>query len=509
MGLYDYGLYEIIKRNARVNRDRTALISGSQKISHGKFLANVDRLACGLRHIGLKEGDRVGVLALNSLEYVYLYGATAKTGIVMLPVNWRLSPQEMEYVISDGSPRVLFVGPEFHDTTLPLLSAFSSVEKCYSTGRDEGKFKGFDELMEDNGTCPETNPSSHAPYVIIHTAAVKGKPRGAVLSQRGLIYFNLQLMISLRLTEKDCNLGMLPLFHVGGLSTTLTVMQAGGTNIILPKFDADLALRHIQEDKVSLFGEFPPMLTTLLDKAQETNCDLSCLRAVIGLDQPDTVKRFQEVTGGTFWASYGQTETSGLVSLAPYFERPGSAGLPCFMSQVEIMDNYGNIMEPGVTGEIVVRGPMVFNGYWNLDKDNAYLFREGWHHTGDMGSFDTDGYLWYKGRKNEKELIKPGGENVYPAEVEKVILEHPMIEEVSVIGYPDKKWGEAIKAVCVLRKGCILKEEDLIEFVAARIARFKKPKYVVFVSSLPKSEDGAIDREEVKTVYSRAQYLQD
>jgi acyl-CoA synthetase (AMP-forming)/AMP-acid ligase II len=316
-------------------------------------------------------------------------------------------------------------------------------------------------------------------------------------------------MISLRLTEKDCNLGMLPLFHVGGLSTTLTVMQASGTNIILPKFDADLALRHIQEDKVSLFGEFPPMLTTLLDKAQETNCDLSCLRAVIGLDQPDTVKRFQEVTGGTFWASYGQTETSGLVSLAPYFERPGSAGLPCFMSQVEIMDNYGNIMEPGVTGEIVVRGPMVFNGYWNLDKDNAYLFREGWHHTGDMGSFDTDGYLWYKGRKNEKELIKPGGENVYPAEVEKVILEHPMIEEVSVIGYPDKKWGEAIKAVCVLRKGCILKEEDLIEFVAARIARFKKPKYVVFVSSLPKSEDGAIDREEVKTVYSRAQYLQD
>ncbi len=464
----------------------------------------MDRLAYGLTHIGLKRGDRIGVLALNSLEYVYLYGAAAKIGVIMLPVNWRLNPQEVEYVISDGSPRVLFVGPEFHDTISPLLSKFSSIEKCYSTGKGEGNFRGFYGLMENDGICAELNAFSHEPYVIIYTAAVSGKPRGATLSQKGLIYFNLQLMISLRLTEKDCNLGMLPLFHVGGLSTTLSVIQAGGTNIILSKFDADLALRHIQEDKVSLFGEFPPMLTTLLDKAHETNCDLSSLRAVVGLDQPDTVKRFEEVTGGTFWASYGQTETSGLVSLAPYFERPGSAGLPCFMAQVEIMDDYGNIMEAGKTGEIVVRGPMVFNGYWNLNKDNAYSFRKGWHHTGDTGSFDTDGYLWYKGRKSEKELIKPGGENVYPAEVEKVILEHPLIAEVSVIGYPDKQWGEAIKAVCVVKKECTLKEEELIEFVAARIARFKKPKYVVFVSNLPKSEDGAIDREEVKTVYGKA-----
>ena len=504
MGLYDYGVYQVIKRNARALKDRIALISGDQRISYRQFLENVDRLACGLIEVGLERGDRIGVLALNSLEYVYLYGAAAKIGAIMLPINWRLNPQEVEYVVSDGSPKVVFAGPEFQAMIAPLISRCGFIAKHFSMGEAEGDFSAFNELMENDGIYPELDVISDDAYVIIHTAAVAGKSRGATLSQKGLIYFNLQLMYSLRLTEWDCNLGMLPLFHVGGLSTTLSVMQAGGANIILPKFDVDLALKHIEEDKVTIFGEFPPMLTTLLDKSQEANYDLSTLRAVVGLDQPDTVKRFEQFTKATFWASYGQTETSGLVSLAPYFERPGSAGIPGFMAEVEIVDDYGNILETGKTGEIVVRGPMVFKGYWNLEKDNEYTFREGWHHTGDMGSFDSDGYLWYKGRKAEKDLIKPGGENVYPAEVEKVILQHPLVVEVSVIGVSDKQWGESIKAICVLKNGVTLNENELIEFVAARIARFKKPKYVVFVSSLPKTDGGLINREKVKAEHGDA-----
>jgi acyl-CoA synthetase (AMP-forming)/AMP-acid ligase II len=504
MGLYDYGIYQVIKRNARILKDRIALISGDQRISYRQFLENVDRLSNGLINLGLERGDRIGILALNSLEYVYLYGAAAKIGAIMLPINWRLNPQEVEYVISNGSPKVVFAGLEFQAMIAPLISKFGFIAKYFSMGEAEGDFIAFNELMENDGICPEMDVISDDAYVIMHTAAVAGKSRGATLSQKGLIYFNLQLMYSLRLTERDCNLGMLPLFHLGGLSTTLSVMQVGGANIILPKFDEDLALKYIQEDKVTIFGEFPPMLTTLLDKAQEANYDLSSLRAVVGLDQPGTIKRFEETTKATFWAAYGQTETSGLVSLAPYFERPGSAGIPGFMAEVEIVDDYGSILETGKTGEIVVRGPMVFRGYWNLENDNEYTFREGWHHSGDMGSFDSDGFLWYKGRKTEKELIKPGGENVYPAEVEKVILQHPLVVEVSVIGVPDRQWGEAIKAICVLEKGKTIRESELIEFVAARIARFKKPKYVVFVSSLPKTENGLIDREKVKAGFGNA-----
>ena len=504
MGLYDYTIYSIIKRNARVYNDRMAFITDSQRLTHGQFLEKVDLLSCGLSGAGVEKGDRIGILGQNSLEYLYLYGAAAKMGAIMLPINWRLDPEEIEYIISDGTPKVLFVSPEFHEIVTPLISKFAFIKKTYNLGRAEGLFEAFNDLIDSKMACPEVNVSSDNDYVIIHTAAVQGRPRGALLSHQNLLVSNLQYMYYENLTKKDVHLILLPLFHVLGLGMVLSVLQAGGTNIIIPKFDLDLALKHIQENKVTFFGEFPPMLKALVDKAEEDNYDLSSLRNVVGLDHPDTIKRFEEMSGATFWAAYGQSETSGIFSFAPYFERPGSAGVPSFMAEVEIIDDYGNILETGKSGEIVIQGPMVFKGYWNLGKDNAYTFRNEWHHTGDMGYLDKDGYLWYVGRMAEKELIKPGGENVYPAEVEKVILEHPSVKESVVIGVPDSQWGEAIKAICVLKDGEPVAEAEIIEFVASRIARFKKPKYVVFAPNLPKTEGGLIDRERVKEDYGRA-----
>jgi len=212
------------------------------------------------------------------------------------------------------------------------------------------------------------------------------------------------------------------------------------------------------------------------------------------------VKRFEEATGATFWTGYGQSETTGFVSFSPYFEKEGSAGVANLESEIRIVDENGTPRRPGETGEIAVRGPLVFSGYWNRDGDNRHTFRGGWHHTGDMGRIDADGYLWYVGRSPEKELIKPGGENVYPAEVEKAILEHPGIAQAAVIGVPDPEWGEAIKAVCVLSAGS-MEAAELIEFVAGRIARYKKPKHVAFVADLPKKGDGSVDREKVKALY--------
>ena len=498
MGLYDYGIYQVIKRNARVLNNKTALISGDQRISHSQFLENVDRLANGLISIGLNRSDRIGVLAMNSLEYIYLYGAAAKIGAIMLPVNWRLSPQEVEYVISDGTPKVLFVGSEFQPMISALIAKFSFVANYFALGEAEGDFAAFDGLMKDQRISAEVDAHADDTYVIMHTAAVRGKARGAALSQTGIITNGLQFMYYWFLSEQDCHLCMLPLFHFAALGPSVSIMQAGGVNIVPPKFDVDIALKHIQEDRVTIFGEFPPILTALLDRAHEADYDLSSLRIIFGLDEPDTVKRFEETKNGTFWGAYGQTETSGMVTLAPYFERPGSAGVPGVFVEVEVVDDDGNFLETGKTGEIAVRGPMVFKGYWNLEDDNKHTFRNGWHHTGDMGSFDSDGYLWYQGRKAEKDLIKSGGENVYPAEVEAVILGHPLIEDTAVIGVPDQQWGEAIKAVCVLKRGSRLSAAELIEFVASKIARFKKPKYVEFVSELPKSNDGLSDRRIIK-----------
>ncbi|MDY7038673.1 MAG: AMP-binding protein [Thermodesulfobacteriota bacterium] len=501
MGLYDYTIYNVIRRNARIYGDRPAWVYEEQRVTHQQFLEKVDQLACGLLGAGLERGDRIGVLAQNSLEFVYLYAAAARLGTIMLPINWRLKPEEIEYIISDGSPKFIFAGSEFQPIINPLISQFNFIEKCYATDQAGGNFTAFDELMENDGVCPDPDVGFEDAYVIIHTAAVAGRPRGATLSHKGLLISNLQSMNYLSLTNKDCNLVMLPLFHLAGLGIFMNIVQAGGVNIVLPKFDVDRALRHIQEDKVTIFASFPPMLSTLLDKAKEGGYDISSLRVAIGLEHPETAKRFEEMSGGTFWTAFGQSETSGFVTFAPYFEKPGSAGMPSFVADVEIVDDHGKLVETGKPGEIVVRGPMVFNGYWNLEKDNEYTFRDGWHHTGDMGRFDEEGYLWYTGRKPDKELIKPGGENVYPAEVEKAILEHPLVEEASVIGVPDEQWGEAIKAICVLKKGASLAEADLIEFVADRIARYKKPKYIVFVSSLPKSKDGLIDRSKIKADY--------
>jgi acyl-CoA synthetase (AMP-forming)/AMP-acid ligase II len=501
MGLHDYGIYEVIKRNGRVNGGRTALIGGGLEITYLQLLENVDRLACGLLRSGLGKGDRIAIMAPNSLEYFYLYGAAAKIGNVVVPVNWRLNPQEVDYVMRDCCPKAVFVGPEFLNTMSPLIPKWGFLEKRYVMGQGEGGFAAFRELLDNDGASAEVEGCSDDPYVIIHTAAVGGYPRGAMLSQRGLLTSSLQFLYCWRLTREDCNLCILPLFHFGGLGTTLSVMHAGGKTILLPRFDADLAVKHLVEDKVTVMGEFPPILTTLLDKAKAMSLDIRSLRVVVGLDQPETIKRFQETTGGEFWVFYGQTETSGLVSLSPYSEKPGSAGVAGIISEIEIMDDSGRILEAGQTGEIVVRGPMVFKGYWNREKDNAYTFREGWHHTGDLGCLDRQGYLWYKGRKSEKELIKPGGENVYPLEVERVILDHPSVKEVSVIGVPDRQWGEAIKAVCVLKEGTTLTEGELIEFVGARIARYKKPKFVKMVTDLPRKGDGSIDREEIKALY--------
>jgi long-chain acyl-CoA synthetase len=220
----------------------------------------------------------------------------------------------------------------------------------------------------------------------------------------------------------------------------------------------------------------------------------------MGLDAPDTIERYQQTTGGTFYSMYGQTETSCLTTLGRYDDRPGAAGQPIALGLVELVDDNDNPVPAGQEGEITLIGPMVFKGYWNLDDDNAHTFRNGRHHTGDMGRFDEDGFLWYAGRKPEKELIKPGGENVYPAEVEQVILEHPAVAQTVVFGVPDPKWKEGIKAVCVLETDQSLTAGELIEFVGQRIARYKKPQYIEFVASLPE-KDGAIDRQAVKVRY--------
>ena len=355
--------------------------------------------------------------------------------------------------------------------------------------------------MNNDGTGPEIDVRAEDGYVIIHTAAVGGKPRGAVISHKGIVVTNVEVIGAWHLTEKSCFLCMVPLFHMAGLGGCMQVSHAGGTNIIHARFDPELALKHIKEDKVTVFIAFPPMLATMLERNQELNYDLTSLDIVSGPESPDFAKKVEEITGATFWGVYAQSETTTFVTMAPFLEKGVPGGRACLMAEIDVRDDAGNTVPTGQEGEIVVRGPQVFNGYWNLPEETEYAFRDGWHHTGDKGRLDEEGYLYFLGPMPKKELIKPGGENVYPAEVETAILEHPKVKETVVIGVPDEEWGEAIKAICVVEDGETLGESELIEFVASKIARYKKPKYVAVVEELSKNEDGSVNREEVKAQY--------
>ncbi|UCF94429.1 MAG: AMP-binding protein, partial [Desulfobacterales bacterium] len=357
---------------------------------------------------------------------------------------------------------------------------------------------------DNDGDFTSADVSADDGIVIIHTAAVGGRPRGALLSHGNLIWADMHLDYLFNLSSTDVHLGLLPLFHVGGLFMATCSFHAGALNVNMRKFDAAQAVRLISAKKVSVMFDFAPILASILDQQEQTGEDIHSLQSILGIETPDVIERYQRLTGGTFHCIYGQTETSAIATLGRYNDQPGSAGRVIAMADIRLVDENDRPLPAGEVGEITVKGPMVFKGYWNLPEDTAQAFRGGWHHTGDLGRLDEDGFLWYEGRKAEKELIKPGGENVYPVEVEKVILAHPRVAQVVVFGVPDPKWKEGIKAVCQLKPGPDLDPQELIRFVGERIASYKKPQYVEFVEELPQRDDGAPDRAKVKALYGGA-----
>jgi long-chain acyl-CoA synthetase len=499
MSLYHLTLYDIICRNARLYPDRAAWREAEtgEALTFSAYKAAVDRTAAGLLSIGFQKGDRLGVIGKNTLAYVVLYGAAAALGGILVGINWRLAADEMAYNLNDVQPRFVFADNDDPSLMASVKSKLADTVQWFNLQAHAGAFANLPDAPVPTENFPPRRVTWDDGWVIIHTAAVSGRPRGALLSHGNLLCANVQLMHQVAITPDDVLLNPLPLFHIAGLGMSFCCFHAGALTILMPKFDAAQAVTQIAKHNVRLLFAFAPMMQQLLGQVEQSGTGIPSLRAVLGIDRPDIIERYQQLTGGSFYALFGQTETAMVVTMSKYGERPGSAGRPIPLVDVRIVDDDDQPVAQGQAGEIVVRGPMVFKGYWGLAAENAHAFRNGWHHTGDLGRFDGDGYLWYVARKAEKELIKPGGENVYPAEVEKVILEHPAVAAVAVIGVPDAKWGEAIKAVCQLKPGQRLTDQELIDFVGRRIARYKKPQYVQFVEELPVI-GGHLDRAKVK-----------
>jgi acyl-CoA synthetase (AMP-forming)/AMP-acid ligase II len=499
----DFTIYDMIARNADLYPEKDMMVYEGKRTTFKTYKKRCDQHAAGLLREGVAVGDRIAVLSGNCDDFMILFGAAAKIGAVLVPLNWRLNADEIAYILNDCSPTHLVSGKEYRDLARKAASKTASIKKCFAFKMDDrdGDFFPFSALCLEGASEQAFQVSGDSACMIIYTAAVDGKPRGCLLSQANLAAAGLQLIHLLELSNRDCHVCTLPLFHIGGLSMTLATMHQGGKNAFIDRFDPVLVLDLIEKERGTFFGAFPPILASILDAQEKQSFDVSSLRGGGGVDSPETIERFlKKNPQAVFYSLYGQTEAMP-VSGCSYADKPGSIGPPAILTRIALFDDLDRTVAVGTPGEICVRSSAVFQGYWNLKEETAYAFRNGWHHTGDLGRIDEDGFLWYAGRKPEKELIKPGGENVYPAEVEKAILDHGSIEEACVIGVPDREWGEAVKAVCVLKQGCAVNAAELIEFVASKIARYKKPKYVVFVDDLPKTAGGAVNREQIKKAW--------
>jgi acyl-CoA synthetase (AMP-forming)/AMP-acid ligase II len=500
MGLRDITIYHMLEYNARVFASHPAVIGTEEVISHKEFLRRVNRLAGGLRHNGIEKGDRICILAQNSLEYFDLYGACAQTGAIAYPINWRLSPEEVRHVVELANPKMIVVGAGHIPQLEGINTQMIPIRAFLGSGSAEGFLHLSDFYLDPTYDLEEV--CSEDPFVIISTAAVAGVPRGAVLTHRNMIIAGYPLITALGLNAVDRHLAALPLYHITGLGLSMAVNQVGGANIIMETFEPDVAATFMDRHEVTVLADFPPILSMLLDAKESTGAKWDSLRYVLGLDAPDVIQRLYASTKARFWTGFGQSEITGVATLGEVMEKPGSAGRPIPLVRVRCVDESGDDVPVDSPGEIVVRGPTVFAGYWQDPDATYYTFRHGWHHTGDIGRFDADGYLFYVGRMPEKDLIKSGGENIYPAEIEHVIQGLEEVKAVCVIGIPDPEWGESVKAIVELIPGAEVSEEDIRQAVIDRIASFKKPRIVEFTDALPKGPDGQVDRVKVKERYA-------
>ncbi len=462
------------------------------------------RCAAGLAARGVSPGDRIAVLSDSSSAFLVLLGGTAIIGAIVVLINSRLGDEEMAYILRDTKAGWLAVGPGYVEQSRRMASQASFPLKRLVLGdKGDGDAMAWGDLLQTDVETPPGPGTADSPYLIIHTAASGGRPRGAILTQANLLACGIQIASMLAIVREDCQIGLLPLFHIGGLAMTTAVLLHGGKNVLVPRFVPAIARQCIARERGTFFVTFPPMLAALLDEQEKSGNGMPSLRLVAGVDSAETIERFLRINPkATFCSLYGQTEAMPVSG--GLFRKAGKHRRPALLTRVALHDDLDREVPPGLIGEICVRSPAVFQGYWNLTSDTARALRNGWHHTGDLGRMDEKGFLWYAGRKPEKELIKSGGENVYPAEVEQVLLAHGAVAEASVIGVADPDWGEAVLAVCVTVPGRRVEAEELVAFVASRIARYKKPKFILFTDTLPKTASGTVDREAVKRIWGDA-----
>jgi fatty-acyl-CoA synthase len=496
-------LSDLIARNADFTPDKIALRFNGRHLTYAQFGARIAATARALKsRLGVARGDRVAILAANHPDYLVLLYACARLGAMLVPLNWRLAVPEQIFILADASVKALVVEETFAEIIAPLAAALPD---AHLVGLDfcRDNVPSFDVLLAQaggDGRNPHTDFSS--PLLIVYTSGTTGRPKGAVLRQEALLWNAAMSQHMHDLTARDHVLTVLPLFHVGGLNIQTTpALQLGATVTLHARFAPGPTLDAIAADRPSLIVLVPTTIQALIEHPGWAETDLSSLRAVTtgSTTVPQPLVDAVTARGVPVLQVYGSTETSPIAvytRLGGDLGRPGSTGLPGLACEARIVDDAGREVPHGERGEVVVRGPNVLFEYWGKAAATAEALREGWFHTGDIGTRDNDGYFFIHDRKNN--VIISGAENIYPAEIERVLAHHPAVAEVAVIGRPDPKWQEVPVAYVVPRAGVAADPEALKRHVAEHLARFKVPRDIVFVDSLPKNALGKVQHFRLK-----------
>ncbi|MGB9365848.1 MAG: long-chain-fatty-acid--CoA ligase [Xanthobacteraceae bacterium] len=489
-------LSDLIDRNAAFAPDKPAIHFGGNTLTYSVFAQRIASVARALKsQLGVTRGDRVAILSLNHPDYLVLLYACARLGAMLVPLNWRLAVPEQVFVLQDASVKALVVERSFEGVITPLKQALPNV---HIVGLDFAPMNdmAFDDLLASgsgDGRNPHVDLSS--PLLIVYTSGTTGRPKGAVLRQEALVWNAVMSQHMHDMTAADHVLTVLPLFHVGGLNIQTTpALQLGATVTLHPRFAPDATLDALAKDKPTLTVLVPATMQAVIEHPRWRETDITCLRALTtGSTQvPQGLVDAFTARGVPVLQVYGSTETCpvAVYTRAGGDQRAGSTGLPGLVCEARVVDDAGHEAAPGIAGEVVVRGPNVFFEYWGNAAATRETLRDGWYHSGDIGTRDADGHFFIHDRK--KNMIISGAENIYPAEVERVLIAHADVAEAAVIGRTDPKWQEVPVAYVVRRGGATCDARTLEAHLLTQLARFKVPREYVFVDSLPRNAMGKV-----------------
>jgi fatty-acyl-CoA synthase len=503
------GIGHWVKRHAELSRDKVALVFQEEEFTFYELNERVNRLAHVLLSKGVRKGDRVAGLLLNCNQFVESVFACAKLGAMFVPINFRLTAPEVQYILKDSGAHVIL----YHTLLTPLLSPIRHnsglLHGIYINLVSEGPLIEGDEeyeslLRQAKNKEPGLEVTLDDIVLMMYTSGTTGQPKGAMISHGNITWNAVNAFVDEEALEtKDIGLTVAPLFHIGGLGVhTLPAIYKGSTNVIDYKFDPEKTLQDIEKYKVSVLFLVPAMWQALMHVPNFKSYDLSSLRALTsgGSPCPVTVIEFYQSLGLRFLEGFGMTETSpGVMRLGDKdaVRKHGSVGRLLMHVEARIVDDEDRDVPTGVVGELVLRGPNICKGYWHKPEANTEAFRGGWFHSGDLAKQDEEGFYYIVDRK--KDMLISGGENIYPTEVEQVLYRHPKISELAVIGVPDEKWGEVPMAVVVLRDTAdSLTIEEVQEFCSDKLARYKTPKHLKVIDQLPRNATGKILKRMLK-----------